>query len=201
MTRITRIEVIDENGRSYVNHEDDNDVTLSYQDDGKTLKVFVNKKPKSPAEEAYKGVYGVYPITGIADGSGWTFFQDGYNASKVEEYQPTPQTENEVAEGLKEAFREAQQTEEWKETQRKIDSNYDDMVAELKGQNLYDLIYDWWNEIFVNGNPSGQNIESLVEQIEKWLPKEQSANSQNAYVECTVEGFNDAITKIKNKLK
>ena len=53
MTRITRVEVIDENGRSYVNWEEDNDITLSYQDDGRTLKVFVNKvEPKSPAEEA-----------------------------------------------------------------------------------------------------------------------------------------------------
>ena len=37
MTRITRVEVIDENGRSYVNWEEDNDITLSYQDDGRTL--------------------------------------------------------------------------------------------------------------------------------------------------------------------
>jgi hypothetical protein len=43
MTKITRIEVIDENGRSYVNHGDDNDVSWQFQDDGRTLKVFVNK--------------------------------------------------------------------------------------------------------------------------------------------------------------
>ena len=43
MTRITRVEVIDENGRSYVNWEDDNDITASHQDGGRTLKVFVNK--------------------------------------------------------------------------------------------------------------------------------------------------------------
>ena len=43
MTRITRLEVIDENGRSYVNWEDDNDVSWQFQDGGRTLKVFVNK--------------------------------------------------------------------------------------------------------------------------------------------------------------
>ena len=48
MTRITRLEVIDENGRSYVNWEDDNDVSWQFQDGGRTLKVFVNKvKPKT----------------------------------------------------------------------------------------------------------------------------------------------------------
>ncbi len=58
-----------------------------------------------------------------------------------------------------------------------------------------------WCEIFTNGNHSGQNIETLVETVEKWLPKEQSANSQNAYVECTVEGFNDCLQKIKSRLR
>ena len=42
------------------------------------------EKHKSPVEEAFKRVYGEYPITGIADGSGWTFFQDGYDAAFFE---------------------------------------------------------------------------------------------------------------------
>ena len=40
--RITRIEVIDQSGRSYVNWDENNDVTYQLQDDGRTLKVFVN---------------------------------------------------------------------------------------------------------------------------------------------------------------
>jgi hypothetical protein len=44
MTRITRIEVIDENGRSYVNWEEENDVSWQLQDEGRTLKVFVDKR-------------------------------------------------------------------------------------------------------------------------------------------------------------
>jgi hypothetical protein len=75
-------------------------------------------------------------------------------------------------------------------------------VEQPKPETLYDIIADWWDEIFINNNPSGQNIESLVDQIENWLPKEQSAaGSQNAYVECSVEGFNDCLTKIKGKLR
>ena len=98
MTRITRLEVIDENGRSYVNWEDDNNVSWQFQDDGRTLKVFVNKvKPKSPVEEAFKRVYGFYPET-YEDS--WSAFQDGYIASqkdyKVGEYQPTSQEPEEL---------------------------------------------------------------------------------------------------------
>jgi hypothetical protein len=75
-------------------------------------------------------------------------------------------------------------------------------VEKPKPTTLYEIIADWWDEIFTNNNPSGQNIESLVDTIEEWLPKEQSAaGSQNAYVECSVEGFNDCLTKIKRKLR
>ena len=91
MTRITRVEVIDENGRSYVNWEEDNDITVSYQDDGRTLKVFVNKvKPKSPVEEAFKRVYGYFPTEPNWDDDEvrWENFKKGYNSSNVSE---TPQ--------------------------------------------------------------------------------------------------------------
>ena len=71
-----------------------------------------------------------------------------------------------------------------------------------KSETLYDLIADWWDEIFMNNNEAAVTIESLVDDIEKWLPKPQSvAGSQNSYVECSVEGFNDCLTKIKGKLR
>ena len=97
MTRITRLEVItDTGGREYVSWEEDNDITLSYQDDGRTLKVFVNTvKPKSPAEEAFKRVYGYFPTEPNWDDDEvrWESFQKGYNASKVSE---TPQEPEEL---------------------------------------------------------------------------------------------------------
>ena len=119
----------------------------------------------------------------------------------VEDYLK-PQTPEQVADGLKEAFREAIKQGVVSSVDKPKDDFMDKMVAELKGQTLYDLIADWWDEIFMNNNEAAVTIESLVEDIEKWLPKEQSAaGSQNAYVECSVEGFNDAIKKIKSKLR
>ena len=43
LEKVTRVEVIDENGRRYVNWDDKNKVELSYQDDGRTLKIFISK--------------------------------------------------------------------------------------------------------------------------------------------------------------
>lgn len=45
LSKVTRVEVIDSKGRSYVNWNDSNQVELSLQDDNKTLKVFVKRKP------------------------------------------------------------------------------------------------------------------------------------------------------------
>lgn len=41
---LTRVEVIDQNGRSYVNWKDDNNVELSYQDNNRTLKIFIKNE-------------------------------------------------------------------------------------------------------------------------------------------------------------
>jgi hypothetical protein len=45
MTRITRVEVITNNGREYIHWEDDNDISYMLQDSNRTLKVFVGKAP------------------------------------------------------------------------------------------------------------------------------------------------------------
>jgi hypothetical protein len=42
LPRVTRVEVIDENGRSYVNYNVE--VELSYQDSAQTLKLFLKKR-------------------------------------------------------------------------------------------------------------------------------------------------------------
>ena len=112
MTRITRVEVIDENGRSYVNWEEDNDITLSYQDDGRTLKVFVNKvKPKSPVEEAYKDWWGQYPeleTDGEFDVTRWHGFRAGYHFAYEENVSETPQERGErVHKEMEELIRES----------------------------------------------------------------------------------------------
>ena len=101
-----------------------------------------------------------------------------------------PQNPEQVADGLKEAFREAVK-------QGVVSSS-------TKPQNLTDLIYDWWEDVFTTHSDWDMetSIEDLVDRIELFLPKEQSAaGTQNAYVECTVEGFNDCLNKIKRKLR
>ena len=72
------------------------------------------EKTKSPVEEAFKDWMGVYPPTNPSVDNifdiRWRAFQMGYNAAyeeKVSEWEPTPQTPEQVADGLKEAFREA----------------------------------------------------------------------------------------------
>ena len=42
--QLTRVEVIDKKGRSYVNWNKNNKIELSYQDSGRTLKIFINDR-------------------------------------------------------------------------------------------------------------------------------------------------------------
>ena len=55
------------------------------------------EKTKSPVEEAFKRVYGRYPVTDIADtcwdGSTWTNFEQGYNAAYEEKVSQEPEEE------------------------------------------------------------------------------------------------------------
>jgi hypothetical protein len=44
LPKVTRVEVVDQNGRSYTNWSKDNQVELSLQDNGKTIKVFITRK-------------------------------------------------------------------------------------------------------------------------------------------------------------
>ena len=151
-------------------------------------------RTKSPVEEAYKDWWGEYPTdTWEFGGDRWDAFQAGYNAAyeeKVSEWQPTPQTPEQVADGLKEAFREA--------VKQGVVSSVE------KPQTLYDVIAQWYLDSVTDNIdldvPTCINI--LLDEISLWLPKPQSAaGSQNAYVECSVEGFNDCLDKIKRKLR
>ena len=101
-----------------------------------------------------------------------------------------PQNPEQTEQSLKEAFREA--------VKQGVVSSVE------KPKTLTDILYRWWCDIFTTHSDWDMetSIEDLVDQIQLWLPKEQSAKgSQNAYVECSVEGFNDAIKQIKSKLR
>ena len=186
------------------------------------------QRTKSPVEEAYKDWWGEYPTTTWRnDIDRWKAFQMGYNAAyeeKVSEWEPTPQTPEQTSQSLKEAFVKAQQTENWKEIQKKLDAPaegiYDNIDLNkllekwekdppefLKfelGKTLTDLIYRWWEDVFTTHSDWDMetSIEDLVDQIQLWLPKEQSAaGSQSIGVEELVQGFNDCLNKIKSKLR
>jgi polyhydroxyalkanoate synthesis regulator phasin len=141
------------------------------------------EKTKSPVEEAYNEWYGEYPTnTWQGDVNRWDAFQAGYNAAyeeKVSEWQPTPQTPEQVADGLKEAFKEAVKQ---------------GVVSSTKSKTLTDIIYRWWEDVFTTHSDWDMetSIEDLVDQIQLWLPKEHDTNSYK---------WNECIRMIKEKLR
>ena len=161
------------------------------------------EKTKSPVEEAYKRWMGNYPPTGPSvdgiDDIRWRAFQMGYNASKedkvkmseslhagyylaqkekVKEWEPTPQTPEQVADGLKEAFREAVK-------QGVVSSS-------TKPQTLYDICMTWWERVFDNSDDMETCIDDLVDNIDYWLPTEHETNSYK---------WNECIRMIREKLR
>jgi len=53
LSKVNRVEVIDENGRSYVKYNCNN-VKISLQDDGNTLKLFLDKENKDEHQSPSK---------------------------------------------------------------------------------------------------------------------------------------------------
>ena len=145
-----------------------------------------------------------------------------HREESVEDYL-RPKTPEQTEKSLKEAFVKAQQTEEWKETQRKIDApkeswmnkSDEELIAILEknppkclefqlGKSLEDRIYKWWETCFVHHPEWSMEecVEDLLDIIELYLPRFQSASgSQSLGVEDMVEGFNDCLKKIKSKLR
>ena len=135
--------------------------------------------PKSPVEVAYKRVFGEYPPTDPSvhnfDDNQWFAFQKGYSCG--------------YGDGL--------------ENSNEISKKIVDKPEEKQSKTLTDILYRWWDDVFTRRYWDMEtSIDDLVTRIEEWLPKPQSAaGSQNVYVECTVEGFNDCLNKIKGKLR
>ena len=91
-----------------------------------------------------------------------------------------PQTPEQVADGLKEAFREA--------VKQGVVS------SATKPQNLTDLIYDWWEDVFTTNSDWDMeaSIDNLVDEISLWLPTEHDTNSYKS---------NQCIRMIREKLR
>jgi len=174
------------------------------------------EKTKSPVEEAYKDWWGEYPETGTWDSfdKRWQGFQAGYEFAyeeKVSEWKPKPQTPEQVEEGLRNAMRTAikegiipEIKEPTDELIDKLTKNPPEFLKFELGQTLEDIIHKWWECIFTTNSDWDCDtcIDDLIDQVELFLPREQSAEgSQDIYAVAAVEGFNDAIKKIKSKLR
>ena len=102
-----------------------------------------------------------------------------------------PQTPEQTSQSLKEAFIKAQQTENWKETQKLIDEedndknfkNSLDLIKEWGEKNkpptLKELLWEWWEDIFtVNADlDADASIDVLVDRIDKeFIPPSSEKN-------------------------
>jgi hypothetical protein len=142
---------------------------------------------KSPAEEAFKEIYGIYPT--FPSDVRFGYFKAGYEAAQskdvgVQECPDEPEHYDEV---------------EWDEKDNPASYITDEvvnrMVEKYKSQKLYNMVR---NELGYSFNC----CDEFVDLVERWLPKEQSAEgSQNVNTELLVDGFNDCLRKIKEMLR
>jgi len=95
-----------------------------------------------------------------------------------------PQTEKQVADGLKEAFREA--------VKQGVVSSVDKRQTPTKLQSLYDVCMTWWERVFDNNDDMETCIADLVDNIDYWLPTEHETNSYK---------WNECIRTIREKLR
>ena len=87
---------------------------------------------------------------------------------------------------------------------KKWEENPPEFLKFEMGKTLEALITRWWCDVFSIHTDWDMetSIDDLVDRVELWLPKSQSASgSQSLGVEDMVEGFNDCLKKIKSKLR
>jgi hypothetical protein len=163
-------------------------------------------EPKSPAEEAYKRWWGDYPPTTPSvsnfDDNMWSAFQKGYTSAeedwKVEE--PTKPM-NEVLDRLENKY---ENDEVVNRMLKKWEENPPEFLKFELGKTLEALITRWWCDVFTTHEDWDMEtaIDDLCDRVELWLPKSQShEGTQSASVIDLVDGYNDALTKIKSKLR
>lgn len=82
-----------------------------------------------------------------------------------------------------------------KDNPKPVDEVINRMVEKRKSKKLWNILKDKWGF-------SEDACGDIVEAVAEWLPEEQNASgSQNTFVECSVEGFNDALQEIKSNLR
>ena len=172
---------------------------------------------KTPAEEAYKKVYGWYPpispsVSNYREDNRWSDFQNGYTSAKKDGVFDEPtKPMNEVLDRLENKYKDAEENAASYMTDdvvnrmlKKWEENPPDFLKFELGKTLEALITRWWCDVFTTHEDWDMEtaIDDLCDRVELWLPKSQSSSgSQSLGVEDMVEGFNDCLKKIKSKLR
>jgi len=128
---------------------------------------------KSPEEKAYKKWYGNYPPTTTSDSN--------FEGNRWKSFQIG-----------------------YKAAKEDLEPKPEGSLKFQLGKSLEDILYDWWSDVFVNHSDldTETSISDLVDRIELFLPKSQSAEgSQSFDSELLVEGWNNCISIIKGKLR
>jgi hypothetical protein len=88
---------------------------------------------------------------------------------------------------------------------KKWEENPPDFLKFELGKTLETLITRWWDDVYDGIHQDWDKevaIDDLIDQIQLWLPKEQShEGTQDASVIDLVDGYNDCLEKIKSKLR
>ncbi len=128
---------------------------------------------KSPEEKAYKRWWGDYP--------------------------PTEPSKIGFEDNMWSAFQKG-----YKAAKEDLEPKPEGSLKFQLGKSLEDILYDWWSDVFVSHSDLDleTSIGDLVDRIELFLPKPQSAEgSQSFGSELLVEGWNDCLSIIKRKLR
>jgi hypothetical protein len=118
---------------------------------------------------------------------------------------------NEVMDRLENKYKDAEENAASYMTDEVVDrmlkeweENPPEFLKFEMGKTLEALITRWWCDVFTTHEDWDMEtaIDDLCDQIELWLPKSQShEGTQSASVIDLVDGYNDALTKIKSKLR
>jgi hypothetical protein len=170
--------------------------------------------PKSPVEEAYKDWCGEYPSGPPSEDARWDAFLNGYwvTQPKAVPVEEPSKPMNEVLDKLENKYKDAEENAASYMTDdvvnrmlKKWEENPPEFLKFEMGKTLEALITRWWCDVFGGINQDWDMetaIDDLIDQIQLWLPKEQdSSGTQSASVIDLVDGYNDALTKIKSKLR
>lgn len=160
------------------------------------------ERTKTPVEEAYKKVFGYYPVTDVGDAY-WEYFQNGYKQAqkdyKVGEYQETVEEPEE-----KEVKKESWMDKPVEELVKVLEKNPPEFLRFQLSSSLEDRIYKWWNTCFVQHPEWSMEecVEDLLDIIELFLPHSQShEGTQRIETIIAVDTHNELLQKIKSKLR